>query len=75
MDVAHQAERMSGCGKHYPILSDWNGRIAAGPAATASGWIPACAGMTVRDLDDGAGQGESAIGSLSAREQSHGSSK
>lgn len=29
MDVAHQAERMSGCGKHYPILSDWNWRLAA----------------------------------------------
>lgn len=28
MDVAHQAERMSGCGKHYPILSDWNGHKA-----------------------------------------------
>ena len=31
MDVAHQAERMSGCGKHYPILSDWNGRITDTP--------------------------------------------
>ena len=36
MDVAHQAERMSGCGKHYPILSDWNGRILVVESHAAS---------------------------------------